>query len=136
MPHAMELKTETAAANPSTRRLSVAGVLGGSDIGMMATSASRDAQASITPTSPPADERMRLSVSSCRTRRARPAPIDARIANSGPRIVPRARRRPATLTQAISRIKLTAPASGAMVLPDPLVSSSYIDVSSTRTSVA
>ena len=58
---------------------------------------------------PPASDSSTLSVSSCRMRRPRPAPIAARIAISRRRPVARTSSRLATLAQAMSSTKLTAP---------------------------
>ena len=63
------------------------------------------------PSAAPAKESSTLSVSSCRTMRPRLAPIAARMAISRRRPMARANSRLATLAQAISRTKLTAPAS-------------------------
>ena len=60
---------------------------------------------------PPATPSKTLSVSNWRITRAGLAPRAARIANSRVRPVERARRRLATLTQAIKSTKLTAPSS-------------------------
>ena len=61
------------------------------------------------PATPPASESSTLSVSSCRMMRPRPAPMAARIAISRRRPTARASSRFATLAQAISSTKLTAP---------------------------
>ena len=63
------------------------------------------------PATPPASERIMLSVNNCRMIRPRPAPIAARIAISRRRPTARASNRFATLAQAISSTKLTAPRS-------------------------
>jgi len=74
----------------------------------------------------------RLSVSNCRTNRPRPAPIDALIASSTSRVAPRASIRPATLTQAMIRMRPTAIDRVRIVGPNCSVSSSYIDWITTR----
>ena len=63
------------------------------------------------PTAAPARESSTLSVSSCRTMRARPAPMATRMAISRRRPMARASSRLATLAQAISSTRLTAPTS-------------------------
>ena len=63
------------------------------------------------PMAPPAIASMALSVSSCRMRRRRPAPSAARIAISDCRDAARASIRFATLAQAISSTRPTAPSS-------------------------
>ncbi len=69
------------------------------------------AAAIATPSAPPTIERNRLSVSNCRAIRARPAPRAERNAISRVRDVARANRRFATLADAISSKKPTAPRS-------------------------
>jgi hypothetical protein len=64
-----------------------------------------------TPSTPPIADTTRLSVTSWRTMRPRPAPSAARIASSLWRAVPRASCRCATLTHAISRTSPTAASS-------------------------
>ncbi len=61
------------------------------------------------PRAPAARARTRLSVRSWRTIRPRPAPIADRTVISRRRLLPRARVRLATLTQAMRRTKPTAP---------------------------
>jgi hypothetical protein len=58
--------------------------------------------------------------------------MDFLMASSDCRVAPRASSRPATFTQAMSKIRATAPDSTAMVRPYPFVVSSYSDVSHTR----
>ncbi len=67
--------------------------------------------ATINPAAPAKKASNRLSVINCRTIRPRPAPTAARIAISRVRAVAFASNRVATLAQAISRTKLTAPSS-------------------------
>ncbi len=67
------------------------------------------------PSAPPANDSMRLSVSSCRMMRPRPAPMAARTAISRLRVVARASSRFATFAQAMSSTKLTAPSSSQSV---------------------
>ncbi len=67
--------------------------------------------ASPSPSTPPIDESSTLSTSSCRMIRQRLAPSDTRTAISRDRRVARPSRRLATLAQAISSTKTTAPIS-------------------------
>ena len=71
----------------------------------------RRASASATPTAPPVRPSSRLSVSSWRTSRPRPAPMAARNASSRSRTDARASSRFATLVHAISSTHATAPSS-------------------------
>ena len=67
------------------------------------------------PSAPPTNDSMRLSVSSCRMMRPRPAPMAARTAISRLRVVARASSRFATFAHAMSSTKLTAPSSSQSV---------------------
>ena len=72
------------------------------------------------PAAAPREAKTTLSARSCRTSRSRPAPSAARIVNSRWRRAARATSRLATLAQAISSTKLTAPSrmsSSGRVLP-------------------
>ena len=75
----MLVSADTSSANTSTGRLSAisdsSGIVSG---GTSERIAGSPAYASSVPSAPAASERMRLSVSSCRTRRPRPAPSAAR----------------------------------------------------------
>ena len=110
-PKSSAVGTRSASVAARTVTLSVTGELVGIDSGTLATIASSDSHASSTPSAPPISASTALSVSSCRIKRPRPAPIDARTASSDCRAAPRASSKPATLTHAISRISPTEPAS-------------------------
>ena len=73
------------------------------------TSAFTPPRESTMPVTPPSSASTRLSVSSCRTMRPRPAPSAVRTAISRLRTVARASSSEATLTQAMSRTNATAP---------------------------
>ena len=98
----------------------------GSSGGLSATSARIPTCATTIPKTPPSMASSRLSVSNCRTSRARGAPSAARIENSPSRCAPRASRRFVTFTQAIKRTRITAPrtASNAGLTPLPTSSCS------------
>ena len=80
-------------------------------IDIMFTSAPAAIGASNTPHVLPASARIALSTSSCRTIRARPAPMARRTAISLRRALPRASIRPATLVHAMSSTNATIPMS-------------------------
>jgi hypothetical protein len=116
MPNTSPVAIETPRAKRSTRPSSVTDVKrnrkDGSPTPEMRSSresVSTPHSESRTPATPPASERTTLSVSSCRTMRRRPAPIATRIATSRPRVEARASMSAATLAQAMSRTKVTAP---------------------------
>ena len=77
--------------------------------GLMATNRSVPCHANIKPSAPPAVARIKLSVSSCLTIRARPAPRATLTPISFCRETPRARSRFATFVQAMSSTNPTAP---------------------------
>ena len=79
--------------------------------GPRATRARVHQKATASPAVPPSRPSRRLSVRNCRTSRARPAPSADRTATSRVRDCARASSRFATLTQAISSTKVTAPSS-------------------------
>src|SRR5262249_35921533 len=78
------------------------------EFGATTSSAFIHQKASATPRRPPKLDSKMLSVSSCRIRRDRCAPIAARIVNSFCRSIPRANSRFATLAQAIKSTTPTA----------------------------
>ena len=79
--------------------------------GLSCTSASTPHTATSSPSAPPTAASSTLSVSSCRTRRARPAPSARRIAISRCRTDERASSRFATFAQAMSSTQPTAASS-------------------------
>ena len=79
----------------------------GMSAGMAAVSAESAHCPRTSPATPPRAQRTRLSVTSCRTRRPRPAPSAVRIANSRIRVRARDSVRLATLTQAMKRRRAT-----------------------------
>ena len=83
----------------------------------------------ISPAAPPSIASRRLSVSSWRTMRVRPAPSAARIANSPWRCTPRASRRFITFTQAMTSTRITAPSTAKRAGRTPRVISSWSGVS-------
>ena len=93
----------TTSAGRSTEGVSVSG----SDIGMSRASSGTEATATRTPSAPPSRARSRLSVTSCRTRRSRPAPSAARSSSSRLLAYARASSRFARLAQAISSTEPT-----------------------------
>ena len=82
--------------------------------------------ASKIPPAPPRRESNRLSVITWRTRRAPDAPSAARTAISRWRVLARARRRFATLAQAISSTRLTAPSNSSSTGFDPCARNSCV----------
>ncbi len=100
-----EMPRAKASADASTVTSSRRGRSGGAS----ATSAATPTRATSAPAIPAATASTTLSVRSWRTRRARPAPTAARTTISRPRAEARASSRLATLAQAMSRTKPTAP---------------------------
>ena len=94
-----------ATTRPSIDTSSSRGMLAGAS----ATKTLVAATASSRPMAAPTSDSTRLSVTSCCTIRRRPAPSDARRANSESRPLARTRSRLATFAQAISRTKPTTP---------------------------
>jgi hypothetical protein len=99
---------DSAIAYSSTRRSTASSETRSRSAGANASSASRLQRANAMPSAPPATASNRLSTTSCRTIARRPAPSDVRIAISRRRDAARARRRLATLKQAIDSNKPTA----------------------------
>ena len=129
---------------PNVNRMTVASTATASSRGIpCGLSDTRNATphtASSSPSAPPASERITHSVSSWRTSRPRPAPSAARTAISDSRAAARASSRLATLAQAMSSTKPTAPSrtsterrmsptiascSGYVVMPTPSLASGY-----------
>ena len=99
------------AVNASTVPLTPTACRRGRLDGLSCTSASTPQTATSRPSAPPTAASSTLSVSSCRTRRARPAPSARRIAISRWRTDERASSRFATFAQAISSTQPTAASS-------------------------
>ena len=108
-PNRRPVRTDTPSVNRSTRASTTIGRKRGTSAGMESCRRSTPHSASRAPKTPPARDSMTLSVRSCRRRRARPAPNEARIAISFCRAAARDSSRLATLAQAMSRTKATAP---------------------------
>ena len=92
--------------------------------GLSATSARTPNSATTIPRAPPSAASSKLSVSSCRIIRVRPAPSAARIANSPRRCAPRASSRFVTFTHAIRSTRITAPRTASNAGLTPRVTSS------------
>ena len=116
-PASTPASAQTPSANNSTGTLRVISVSDGSVYsGIRATIASSWIDANSAPTTPPANASTRLSISSCRAMAPFVAPRAERMASSRCRALPRARRRLATLAQAISSRKHTAARSSQKTL--------------------
>ena len=110
MPSRRPVPRDTASVNSRTRRSMPASSEISIGRGGVSVSSPRVAAlATASPHTPPRSEMSRLSVSSCRTSRARLAPSDARIANSLRRARERASSRLAIFAQAMSRTSATIP---------------------------
>ena len=103
IPNRTPTTADTATANAATRRSRRTSSSRGRFSGARASSPSTPHFAMTRPRTPPAVASTRLSVSSCVTRRARPAPSAVRTASSRRRPAPRASSSPATLAQAIKQ---------------------------------
>jgi hypothetical protein len=99
------------AASVSTRKSRLGTSCSGSVVGTSCASSGRPAHARNTPAAPPMTASRTLSVTSCRTRRSRPAPRAVRIDSSRARLTPRASSSPARFAQARSRMHSDAPQS-------------------------
>ena len=112
-PNKAPVNTETPSVNTNTRQSSVmpdpCSPIRGILPGLIESSPRTPKYPRPRPSRPPASDNKTLSVSSCRIRRPRPAPIAARMAISRCRMVARASRRFATLAQAMRSTRLTAP---------------------------
>ena len=100
-PTNMALPNTSANEAARTGPLSVADCSRGTPSGARAINSGNDHHAIVKPARPPSIARTRLSASTCRTIRPRPAPMAARIASSRERAARRASSRLATLPQAI-----------------------------------
>ncbi len=107
-PTNIALPSTIASAAASTGPLNVADRRRGTPSGASAINTGNDHHAIVKPAMPPSTARTRLSASTCRTMRPRPAPMAARIASSRERAARRASSRLATLPQAISSTSATA----------------------------
>ena len=117
MPKSTPTSTAAAAQNVTTRASKATATDAGSTpAGMTAGAAARIAAPTPAPMIPPIAARTRLSVSSWRTTRPRPAPRAERIASSRPRAVARASSRLATLAQQMSSTKPTTPRNSIEVM--------------------
>ncbi len=111
IPNRMPVSSETPSVNASTRRSMPACARRGIFSEGKLVSALVPQIASRSPSRPPPMASIMLSVRSWRNTRARPAPIDARMAISRWRPAARARRRFAALEHAISSRNATAPST-------------------------
>ena len=108
-PKANPTTTETRNVNPRTRPSIEISLSRGMPRGLRASSASTDQVATRRPRTPPRTANRTASASTCRTRRHRVAPRAARTATSRCRVAARARKRLATLAQAMRSTNPTAP---------------------------
>ena len=109
-PNSRPTRSAAAAQNPSTRGLKERVTAAGSrPWGITDGATSRIAIPTAMPRAPPMTESTRLSVSSCRPMRRRPAPSAARTASSRARTLARAMSRLATFAQQMSSTKPTTP---------------------------
>ena len=111
MPNATPVTIVRAIANPTTRT-SMDGVSAiGNAVGTRRERIGRVAAASARPSTPPVPVTTRLSVSSCRSTRSRPAPSAMRTAISRRRTIARASRRLVRFAHAINSTHTAAPNS-------------------------
>ena len=115
-PNARLVMSDVSTANVSTVESTPTSPRRGTSPGLKATNAATSTHATPMPPTPPSAPSIKLSVRSCRTIRPRPAPIADRRANSRPRSLAPTNRRFATLAQAISSSRPTAPTSGVSVV--------------------
>ncbi len=93
-------------AKTNTRQSGLGSSHGGASVASITERSSR--KASAIPAADPRKASNRLSVKSCRSNRARPAPTAARIVSSRSRATPRASSRPPRFAQATARINNTS----------------------------
>ncbi len=110
-PKMTPVRTETITVKASTRPSKLTSPRRGMSAGLSATRRSVSQRASSSPSPPPRRESRTLSVMSWRMMRRRVAPSATRSANSRRRATERAKSRLATLAEATSRTKPTAPSS-------------------------
>ena len=109
-PNSAPVSSETVIVKTSTLHFRLRSTPVGRNLGprsVRATSALLPQKAKSTPTAPPNAASNTLSVSSCRTRRQRPAPTASRVVISALRKADRASNRFATLAHAISSTSAT-----------------------------
>ncbi len=117
-PKSRPVTSATASPKARTRPSTATSAARGTDGGAKRWKSATEPQASAAPRAPAARAVTRLSVRSCRTTRARPAPSAARTAISRPRSVARISERLATLAHATSRSRPTAARNGSSVWPN------------------
>ena len=108
-PKATPVASVSSAANANTVASRPTSLTRGAFDGASETSPPTAQTPNTSPTAPPRPARSTLSVSSCRTTRARVAPSATRTASSRPRAEPRASSRFAMFAHAIRSTKPTAP---------------------------